>query len=1036
MSSIEFSVGAARDSVVAKYVSAFETAIANWPDTRLVDYLPSDRDPRYLSVLVELIQKDMDISWRSLRPKAIDHYRERFPRAFLDAGALTQIAFLEYRLRRTSGEPATIINEYRSRYQIDADDWESRFGDARHHTDTKTPGRSRTLFSNPMRPPQITIDDVEPGSVWGDFEIVAELGKGAFGKAWLAKQQSLAGRLVVLKFADLPSQEAQRLALLQHTNIVPIYSVHEPVGDSTRSVICMPFSGHTTVASLLRNFGAQIPESGSAIVEAVKDDSGTQPNLASVSEAQRFMNDSSYLHAVLWIVERLADGLEHAHGRGVIHRDIKPANILLRNDAEPQLLDFNLAVSVDRDLTQPDMAGGTIPYMAPEQIASFLPREEAMDELGNVDARSDVYSLGVVLYEMITGFAPWEPSAAPISPSQLIEERRAAPKAAGSFNASVTPAVEAIMSKCFTYDINERYQSAGDLRDDLRRHLQNQPLIHVRNDWKEKASKWIRRNPSLFSFSTAAVAAMIGLLVVGLGWTWRESQVASARATHALYQFSQSVKQLTPELSAVQLDAIESEKLLDDATEVAATYQVADAPGAHSHWDSLSPAQKRQWRQQAGTLSWLLALAVDYEATQSKDGDVESLRSESMRWNRTAARWIGGENKAVKIQHARLNALVATSTEPKHPVVSQPAPNKVVSVPLEDLLVGIEHFHNRKWQEAESSFKKATRNAPQDSTSWLMLGETYLRLGRHANAEACFDVSQTLLPESIVPEARKGECLLRQKKYAQAVDSFSAVLRQYPDRCAALLNRALSYIAIGKDNLALQDLNTALEDDSVPTRAYFIRSRLHRRLGNTMEARTDAETGLRKTPNDVSSWVARGVARIRREPQGALEDFEQALELAPYCQTAMHNIAHVCAESLKRNDQAIEILGRAIESNPDDAVALAGRAVMYARAGSRELAMADALQLQRMPIDPVTRYQIGCVYALLLPEAASVDADQLVWEALNHLSLSFVEDLSLVTLADGDPDLGALADNEHFQSMTTLFRQFSRLPSQRSLGAE
>jgi tetratricopeptide (TPR) repeat protein len=150
----------------------------------------------------------------------------------------------------------------------------------------------------------------------------------------------------------------------------------------------------------------------------------------------------------------------------------------------------------------------------------------------------------------------------------------------------------------------------------------------------------------------------------------------------------------------------------------------------------------------------------------------------------------------------------------------------------------------------------------------------------------------------------------------------------------------------------------------------------------------------------------------------------------------MHNIAHVCAESLKRNDQAIEILGRAIESNPDDAVALAGRAVMYARAGSRELAMADALQLQRMPIDPVTRYQIGCVYALLLPEAASVDADQLVWEALNHLSLSFVEDLSLVTLADGDPDLGALADNEHFQSMTTLFRQFSRLPSQRSLGAE
>ena len=122
---------------------------------------------------------------------------------------------------------------------------------------------------------------------------------------------------------------------------------------------------------------------------------------AETPQARR-LRGLGYVPAVLWLVARVADGLAHAHERGILHRDLKPANILFADDGEPLLLDFNLAADTKlRIHASAAMVGGTLPYMAPEQLAAFRDGRTA------VDARSDLYSLGVILHELLTGQHPF-----------------------------------------------------------------------------------------------------------------------------------------------------------------------------------------------------------------------------------------------------------------------------------------------------------------------------------------------------------------------------------------------------------------------------------------------------------------------------------------------------------------------------------------------------------------------------------------------------------------------------------------------------
>src|SRR5262249_18990202 len=226
-------------------------------------------------------------------------------------------------------------------------------------------------------------------------------GRGAFGRVYLAEQPDLANRKVAIKISSRLVGEAQTLARLQHTHIVPVYAVHR-VRDY--QVLVMPYLGGATLKDVLTSArggrtnreAEPTVRTNVAPVEAVPPDATRNP-VPTASVAVRRSQPLSE-REVIDIGIAIADGLAHAHERGILHRDVKPANILLTDDGQPMLLDFNLAAD-QRDASPP--AGGTPRYMAPEQF------ETLNDPTVHVSAPADVYSLGVVLHELLTGSLPF-----------------------------------------------------------------------------------------------------------------------------------------------------------------------------------------------------------------------------------------------------------------------------------------------------------------------------------------------------------------------------------------------------------------------------------------------------------------------------------------------------------------------------------------------------------------------------------------------------------------------------------------------------
>ncbi len=401
----------------------------------------------------------------------------------------------------------------------------------------------------------------EAGSDFLGFRLIAELGRGAFGRVFLAQQGDLANRCVALKIGTDLFDESQALAQLQHTHIVPIYSVHRA---GALQAVCMPYLGSTTLADLLGDLAGcgPLPASGKALVgtmhnrrnstlrgsQASRLSSPASPDSKTPvarPEATPFLErleHLSYVEAVLWIAARLAEGLAHAHERGIVHCDLKPANVLLTDDGAPMLLDFNLCASVKpREGTGPGTAaarlGGTLPYMAPEHLEAFS------TGVGTVDARSDLYALGVVLYELLAGQRPFACHQGPavLVLPHFLADHRTLPVPVHHRNRSVSPSVSAIVAHCLEPEPSRRYQSAQELREDLERHLANRPLRHAREPRRERARKWARRHQRLAACLLAGIA-VAALSVPPTAWYVARERERTRSAHAARDHFADEVK--------------------------------------------------------------------------------------------------------------------------------------------------------------------------------------------------------------------------------------------------------------------------------------------------------------------------------------------------------------------------------------------------------------------------------------------------------------------------------------------------------------
>lgn len=326
-------------------------------------------------------------------------------------------------------------------------------------------------FAEPI--PDVTTRNLEAGDIVQDFELLRELGRGGFATVFLARQLSL-GRQVALKVSPQRGREAQTMASLEHDHIVQVFS--ESIdGLRKKRLLCMQYIAGTTLAEVMQNLPASIRTGGTGndfltVLDQVchhRDE--FKPSLL---QERQSLASGAFFEAVCWLGSRLCAALEFAHEKGVLHRDIKPANILLNNYGRPFLADFNLACQADQ--AEDVIVGGTLPYMSPEHLKAFLSQEN--DDWKQVNEQSDIYSLGVVLYELATGVKPY-PSLRELGPGLELYEQRLIPIDQLRTSTPPIPAsLDLILRKCLAPDPTQRFSTASALRqalDACRIHLRS-----------------------------------------------------------------------------------------------------------------------------------------------------------------------------------------------------------------------------------------------------------------------------------------------------------------------------------------------------------------------------------------------------------------------------------------------------------------------------------------------------------------------------------------------------------------------------------
>ncbi len=312
-----------------------------------------------------------------------------------------------------------------------------------------------------------------PFQAIGRYRFLRELGVGGFGSVYLALDEQLK-RLVAIKIPrthvtasrgsmERFSREYRHAAQLHHPNIIALYDVGEHGG--------APYLVYEYVDGL---------------------------TLKEIVRARRLDRREAAT-----LVAEVARALDYAHSHGVTHRDVKSLNVMIDRSGHARLMDFGLAKheSHDEDLTAPGAVLGTIPYMSPEQ---------ASGRLGEVGPQSDVYSLGIVLYELLTGFLPFRGSTESII-RQVCET---APRKPTGLTPEIETDLETICLKAIAKETGERYASAGALADDLQHWLNGEPIDAVRPTPLKRLILWRRRQPALAGL-VMTVAALLVLLVVG-----------------------------------------------------------------------------------------------------------------------------------------------------------------------------------------------------------------------------------------------------------------------------------------------------------------------------------------------------------------------------------------------------------------------------------------------------------------------------------------------------------------------------------------
>lgn len=976
---------------IAEIVDRYEEALSRSGGVDLAAFLPEPASPMYGRVAVELVRVDLEHRWNAGAARPLCEYRALTPGLFRQPELLAEAAFEEFRLRRLAGE------------SIDAQEYAREYGVSTHAWPSVDGGPTRSLTSAPAT----TQEMPEPGETFAGFKLIREIGRGAFATVFLAEQNDLARRPVVLKVSQRRTLEPQHLARLQHSNIVPIYSVHEEAG---LIAVCMPYCGEQTLAEVAATSG-----SGRAMQSTVAKADDETVRGAPVEPAPTTSGRGAKPHRrfevneAIRLVRDLAEGLAHAHRRGIVHRDLKPANVLLADDGRPMLLDFNLADGAVPGGGESLTVGGTLPYMAPEHLDAVLSGAP-------VDARCDLFSLGVILFELLTGrrpFTDWRGSLNTVVARGAIERRAGAPSPR-VVAPEVPASIDSLVRKCLAPAPDARYASAEALAEDLTRHLEDLPLKHTPNpSFTERAQKWRRRHPRLTSAGSVGLLAALAACVFAGAWAVRADRLARLEAADHYERFQRAATVARASLSVPNIDTelLEEGVALGDRALRMYRPDQADRWRTASIYRRLDPEQVASVGSGLAEVAYLLAGAeLSIAQADADDSAPDDRLDKALAYNTLCGELLG---RSPAVLHQREAIASAAGIEPPPlPTAAGASGESVVDERLQAQLLLQQH----NFTEAAELLKTLRDREPTDPVYWLLLGNAEAATGELSDAEAALTASVALQPDSYVALYNRGLCRFQRQRFDGAADDFSTVLAARPDLVCARLNRAIAYESTGRHDDALADLDAAIDSGAAPPRAYLIRSRVRHTVGDHAGAESDLEAGLAAEPGDEAGWVARGVARLAKDPQGALEDFQEALRRWPSSQLALKNIVHVTADRLGKEDDALAALSAWIELDPTSDDALIGRAVLNARRGERAAALRDLDAALALSQRPVTLFQAACV----LSRTGEEDESDLA-RGMGYLSRALEADEPLRRRAAGDPDLAQLRQTAGYRRLMTAY---------------
>jgi serine/threonine protein kinase/lipoprotein NlpI len=1003
--------------------------------------------------------------WVEGRPARPEEFLDRWPNDPDGDPDVASLLLEDYFQRRRRGQE-TSLSDYHERFPEQTKTFEKLLA---KETVLRSMGHESDGVASPLRLPDVGDD------VFG-FRLCRPLGEGAFARVFLAEQADLAGRPVVLKVSDIEGTEPQTLAQLLHTNIVPIYSLHEDRRAGLRAV-CMPYLGGASLSAVLSRLWTDSRRvvSGEALVRALEsveasglslrgEGAGTrgqgpetrwqgpgargqgpeargeqEPRQTSLpsplaSHPSRLpkgraiplagLRTMSYERAAAWIVAQLAEGLHHAHQRGILHRDIKPSNILISAEGQPLLLDFNLAQTQDVDPAHATI-GGTVAYMAPEHLRALVGRTPAL--IGQVDCRSDIYSLGMVLAEMLTGHRPFDQSgsysALPVQIKAMAVERSQTVPSIRRDRPDLSWGLESIARKCLAPEPSRRYQQAGHLADDLRRLLEDRPLKYAPELSRvERARKFARRHPRLASSASVATAAVLVLLAVGTALAAARSQLADARSRDLLHQHDEGVLKA---LCLVNTRLEMQDHLRAGIIACERTLALFGAPEdpdweRNDAWLRLGPEERRRVAEDRRELLLLLADARVRQAAGTEESSVQALRlldraesipgllpSRALWLDRAGYRTLRGETELASMACQRAEETPATTARDHYLIAAS-----LVRQGGRDQL-----------RAAIAELDEALRLNPRHYWSLVQRGICHLERGELIEAAGDFGQCTGIWPEFAWGYFNRGCVLDRVGSKAAAILDYTAALQRDPVLVPAYANRGLARLELKQHAAALGDFDRARDLGANDAIISTGRGIALEGLGRHDEADAAFAQGFARAEADSLpaptrarlAW-AYGFAISARDAVRARAAFGDALRFDPRNAQAFYGRAMI-AMGRGEDAGALRDFDRAIEADPSRNEARRYRAILLARQGDWKSASLEINQcLQREPRSPATLYAAACVAARAFGVfGTTASADQ----SLDLLDRALAEGANR-SRAEQDPDLAALRRLPRFRRLVSL----------------